>query len=42
MLEVFKNTLPMRLYWVHFPMEDLRTTVETAKRIKRILTKEKN
>ena len=23
-LEVFKNTLPTRLYWVVFPIEDLR------------------
>ena len=37
-LEVFKNMLPMRLYWVLFPIEDLRLAVETAKRI---LTKEK-
>ena len=37
-LEVFKNTLPTKLYWVLFPIEDLRQTVETAKRI---LTKEK-
>ena len=37
-LEVFKNTLPTRLYWVLFPIEDLRLAVETAKRI---LTKEK-
>ena len=37
-LEIFKNTLPIRLYWVHFPIEDLRLAVETAKRI---LTKEK-
>ena len=37
-LEVFKNTLPNRLYWVLFPIEDLRLVVETAKRI---LTKEK-
>ena len=37
-LEVFKNTLPKRLYWVLFPIEDLRQAVETAKRI---LTKEK-
>ena len=33
MLEVFKNTLPTRLYWVLFPTEDLRQVVETAKRI---------
>ena len=37
-LEVFKNTLPTRLYWVLFPIEDLRQAVETAKRI---LMKEK-
>ena len=35
MLEVFKNTLPTRLYWVLFPIEDLRQAVETAKRILR-------
>ena len=37
-LEVSKNTLPNRLYWILFPMEDLRQAVET---VKRILTKEK-
>ena len=37
-LEVFKNTLPNRLYWVLFPIDDLRLVVEMAKRI---LTKEK-
>ena len=37
-LEVFKNTLPTRLYWALFPIEDLRQAVETAKRI---LIKEK-
>ena len=37
-LEVFKNTLPTKLYWVLFPIEDLRQAVETAKRI---LTKQK-
>ena len=37
-LEVFKNTLPTKLYWILFPIEDLREAVETAKRI---LTKEK-
>ena len=36
-LEVFKNTLPTKLYWILFPIEDLRQTVETAKII---LTKE--
>ena len=37
-LEVFKNTLPIRSYWVLFPIEDFRQAVETAKGI---LTKEK-
>ena len=37
-LEVFKNMFPMKLYWVLFPIMDLRQSVETAKRI---LTKEK-
>ena len=37
-LELFDNTLPNRLYWVFFPIEDLRQAVET---VKRILTKEK-
>ena len=37
-LEVFKNTLPNRLYWVLFPIDDLRLAVEVAKRI---LTKQK-
>ena len=37
-LEVLKNTPHTKLYWVLFPIEDLRQVVETAKRI---LTKEK-
>ena len=37
-LEVFKNTLPTKLFWILFPIEDLGQMVETAKRI---LTKEK-
>ena len=37
-LEGFKNTLSTKLYWILFPIEDLRQAVETAKRI---LTKEK-
>ena len=37
-LEVFKNTLPTKLYWILFAIEDLRQVVETAKRI---LAKEK-
>ena len=32
-LEVFKNTLPTKLYWILFPIVDLRQAVETAKRI---------
>ena len=36
-LEVFKNTLPIRLYWVLFPIMDLQQAVETEKRF---LTKE--
>ena len=37
-LEVFKNTLPTELYWVLFPIMDLRQVAEMAKGI---LTKEK-
>ena len=37
-LEVFKNTVPIRLYWVLFPIDNLHDAVETAKRF---LTKEK-
>ena len=37
-LEVFKNTVPNRLYWVLFPIDNCREAVETAKRF---LTKEK-
>ena len=37
-LEVFKNMIPTKLYWVLFPIMDLRQVVEMAKRI---LTKEK-
>ena len=37
-LEVFKNPLLRKLYWILFPIEDLRQAVDTAKRI---LTKEK-
>ena len=37
-LEVFKNTFPTKLYWILFPIMDLRQPVETAKRI---LMKEK-
>ena len=38
MLEVFKNTVPNRLYWVLLPIDNLREVVETAKKF---LTKEK-
>ena len=31
-LEVLKNTLPTKLYWILFPIEDLRQAVETAKK----------
>ena len=37
-LEVFKNTLPTILYWILFPIENLRQAVDTAQGI---LTKEK-
>ena len=37
-LEVFKNTLPSKLYWVLFPIDSLRNAVDTAKKM---LTKEK-
>ena len=30
-LEVFKNTLPTKLYWILFPIEDLRQAVEMEK-----------
>ena len=32
-LEVFKNTLPTKLHWILFPIEDLGQAVETAKNI---------
>ena len=31
-LEVFKNTLPTKLYWILFPIEDLKQAVEIAKK----------
>ena len=37
-LELFKNTLPSRLYWVSFSINNLREAVDVAKRV---LTKEK-
>ena len=38
-LEVFKNTVPNRLYWVLFPGNNLHEAVEKAKRF---LTKDKD
>ena len=32
-LEVFRNTLPTKVYWVLFPVMDLRQAVEMTKRI---------
>ena len=32
-LELFKNTLPSRLYWVLFPTNNLRDPTATAKRV---------
>ena len=32
-LEVFKNTLPSKLYWILFPIEDLRQAVDSKKNI---------
>ena len=37
-LELFQNALPSRLYWVLFPIEDLRVAVDEDKRV---LMKEK-
>ena len=37
-LELFKNTLPSKLYWILFPINNLRDAVED---MKRVLTKEK-
>ena len=32
-LELFKNTLPSKLYWILFPINILREAIETAKRV---------
>ena len=37
-LELFKNTLPNKLYWILFPINNLREAVDTTKRV---LNKEK-
>ena len=31
-LKICKNTLPTKLYWVLFPIDDLRQVVETTKK----------
>ena len=37
-LEVYKNTVPSKLYWILYPINDLWVAVKTTKRV---LTKEK-
>ena len=37
-LELFKNTLPSKLYWILFPINNLRDAIDAAIRV---LTKEK-
>ena len=32
-LELFKNTLPSKLYWILFPINNLREAVDAAKRV---------
>ena len=32
-LELFKNTLPSKLYWILFPINNLREAIDTAKRV---------
>ena len=32
-LELFKNILPSKLYWILFPINNLREAVDTAKRV---------
>lgn len=32
-LELFKNTLPSNLYWILFPINNLREAIDTAKRV---------
>ena len=31
-LEVFKNTLPTKLYWILFPIEDFKTSSRNSKK----------
>ena len=33
LLEVFKNTLPSKLYWILFPIDNLREAIDTTKRV---------
>ena len=37
-LELFKNTLPSKLYWILFPINNLQEAVDA---VKRVLTKER-
>ena len=32
-LELFKNTLPSKLYWILFPINNLRDAVDAMKRV---------
>ena len=32
-LELFKNTLPSKLYWILFPINNLREAMDIAKRV---------
>ena len=32
-LELFKNTLPSKLYWILFPINNLRQAIDTTKRV---------
>ena len=32
-LELFKNTLPSKLYWILFPINNLREAIDTTKRV---------
>ena len=37
-LEVFKNTLPTKLYWILFPIKDLTQAVEIEEKLDKQLT----
>ena len=32
-IELYKNTLPSKLYYMLYQVDDLRTVIETAKRV---------